>query len=107
MESNNRMETEEGMEKRRKGITYICHNSQCWKMAITAVMAYIYVMAINMVFMGVFLKFSKNADQQRKWFLKICQNKFVTKLVAIHLVLWPHFGQIISQFVEGPNKVQM
>ena len=44
------------------------------RMAITAIMAIfqywllwdVYVIAINMVFMGVFLKCSKNADQQRK-----------------------------------------
>jgi hypothetical protein len=46
------------------------HNGQNWKMAIIAVMARL-DMAINVIITGVSSKFSKNADQQPKWFLKI------------------------------------
>jgi hypothetical protein len=51
-------------------IIYVCHNSQYWKMAITLVMACIWY-GNKYGLMGVFLKSSKNADQQRKQFLKI------------------------------------
>ena len=46
------------------------HNNQYWKMAIMAVLAH-FDMAIDMDVMGVSMKFSIKAHQQRKQFLKI------------------------------------
>ena len=56
------------------GHNKMSHNSYHGHFPILATMARL-IMAINMVFMGVPLKYSKNADQQSKRFLKIwkCQ----------------------------------
>ena len=57
-------------------------------------------MATNMVFTGVFLKFSKNADQKRKRPKQICHqnNDHLSCILA-------SFDKIFNQFVVGPNKV--
>jgi hypothetical protein len=66
---------------------------------IFAVMAHLN-MAINMVFMGVYAKFIKIADQQQhisenmQMVKSCCKNKFVTQIMAISLVFWPQFDQI-------------
>jgi hypothetical protein len=66
-------------------------------MAIIAVMARL-EMAINMVFIGVFSKNSKNSDQQPKRFknmnvVKSCdRNKFIAEKMAISLVFSTHLS---------------
>ena len=67
-------------------------------------------MAINMVFIGVFLKYSKNAEKKtvsKNLLVKVYgQNKFVTEIMAISFVFCPCFDPIFSQFVVGPNEVR-
>ena len=68
------------------------------KMAIIVVMEY-YELALNMVFMGVFLKSSKNSDQTSKWFenwsngLKdMAKTKNVSHFLDISFVFWAHIS---------------
>ena len=63
-------------------------------------------MAINMVFMGVFSKYSKNADQLSKRFLKICLWQKVMAKTNFSSEIWPfplYFG-LFFQCICGTPK---
>ena len=63
-------------------------------------------MAINMAFMGVFSKYSKNADQLSKRFLKICLRQKVMIKTKLFPELWPftlYFGLYFRRVCGTPK----
>ena len=77
-------------------ISQLGHNGHYGYFPLLAIMAGLN-MAMNMVFMGVFSKCSKNADQLPKRFLKICVWQKVMTKTNFSAKLWPfplYFGLI-------------
>jgi hypothetical protein len=74
------------------------HNGQHWKIAIIAVTARL-IMTINIVLMGVSSKYSKNADQQPKQFLKYRNGKKLWTKQNFHQNNG-HFACILAFFLS-------
>ena len=90
-------------------ISKLGHNGHYGYFRLLTIMAG-FNMAINMVFMGVFSKCSKIADQQSKPFLKICVWQKVMTKTNFSPKLWPfplYFGPIFERVCGTPKYARI